>query len=432
MNDQGQDGDAIVDERVDFVMPEGTSGQNANFSARTQQEAFLGGASKASSSAEEAPKTPTPESEWPMGVRKSIEVNGRKWEYLEYGNPDGRTVLNVHGWLGASAKGNERLSLALAGKVQDSRGMQTLDQDLPKGAQKIREITEGLTGKYHIITPELPGFGKSDALNNPTIDAMADELVAFQKSLGQERSVVFGSSAGAILATKMAVRHPEAVGALVLQGMMTKPEDMQKAAYIAARIATFPPIKVVLERLPATARQQIFKSMVSGSKDFKNADLDTQNLLVESAKEAEAHTALQTLSEIGENIEWEVERVQAPTVVLDGAAGDLVPIKTVKKIAGRYHPEAGNTLGEKVRARQVVYFQVGGIAGEHTHDVINTFPEEVAVLINHAVDNYFPKENLEAVKGALPEDRVSSSRGEERSRLARVRSRLATLYSVLR
>ena len=33
-----------------------------------------------------------------------------------------------------------------------------------------------------------------------------------------------------------------------------------------------------------------------------------------------------------------------------------------------------------------MYFQIGGVAGEHGHSVINSAPEEVAVLINHAVN----------------------------------------------
>lgn len=33
---------------------------------------------------------------------------------------------------------------------------------------------------------------------------------------------------------------------------------------------------------------------------------------------------------------------------------------------------------------------VGGVTGEHAHSVLNTFPEGMAVMINHAV-NYFAK-----------------------------------------
>ena len=109
-----------------------------------------------------------------------------------------------------------------------------------------------------------------------------------------------------------------------------------------------------------------------------------------SGKEAESRTARPTLKEIGQNIEDEISKVEAPTVILDGTSGELVPIEKTKKIAGKFHPGAGETLGEKVRKRKVVYFEVGGVTGEHGHNVINTFPEGVAVFINHAVDKYFP------------------------------------------
>lgn len=420
-----QDEPKIVDERVDLVIPEGGLGQDAaNFSAKIQQEQKLSGASA------EAPKPQTKESEWPMGVRKSAEVNGKRWEYLEYGNPDGEPVLNIHGWLGSSAAGNERLSLALAGQVMDSPGMQSLDQDLPKGAQKVKGLVAGMRGKYHIIAPELPGFGKSEDINDPTVDNMADALADFQKAIVKKPAVLFGSSAGAVLTTKMAARHPEAVNALVLQGMMTRPEDMQKLAYVAASVVTFKPIARLLEMFPNFSREKLFPAMVTGSKDFKNADAATQKLILDSAKVAHVPTALDTLRDIGKNIEEEVAKVQAPTVVLDGASGDLVPIETSKKNAGKFHPEAGANLQEKIAERKVIYFQVGGVAGEHTHNVINTAPEEVAVLINHAVE-YFKTERPVKEQSALaPEPPAAVPTVSEQSRLARVRSRLAAFARV--
>lgn len=324
----------------------------------------------------------------PAGVRKSVEVNGRKWEYLEYGNPAGKPILNIHGWLG-SAEGNEKLSLALTGQIQDSVGMKTLDRDLPRGAKKIRESIGELDGKYHIVSPELPGFGKTEAMSNPSTDRMADELADFQKALGIEKSVVFGSSGGAVLAIKLASRHPEAVNALVLQGLATRPEDINKSIYLRLRVVTFPLIALSLEMAPKALRRGILKLLASATKDFKEAGKDLQNIILDNAKTANAHTALKTLKEATQNIEGSVDKIQAPIVVLDGASGDLVPITKAKEIAGRFHPEENN-LQQKIAKRKLMYFQIGGVTGKHSHNVINTFPEAVAVLINHAVNKYFP------------------------------------------
>lgn len=438
MNDNLFDED---NQKVDFEIPEGGPGQDAaSFSTKTQQENFLGGNSqdkpqeKIPQPSEAKPTdSSSKEQEWPMGERKSIEVKGKRWEYVEYGNPDGEPVLNVHGWLGSSAEGNARLARALTGEVQDSPGIQSLDNNVPKGAEKVRQITESLRGKYNVIVPELPGFGKTPELENPTVDVMAEELADFYKALGKKPAIAFGSSAGAILVTKMAANHPELVSSLVLQGLMTKPSDMEKVPYWAARVVTFKPIARILERFPEFSTEKLFPMMVSGGKDFKNADEATQQLILDSAKEGHVPTMLDTLRDIGKNIEDEISQVQAPVVVLDGASGDLVPIAKSKENVGKFHPESGN-LQETIADRKVIYFQVGGVAGEHTHNVINTAPEEVAVLINHAVE-FFRKDEPVGEKPYLvpkgsekPQELTSSP--IEQSRLARVREGLARIARI--
>ncbi len=353
-----------------------------NFSVNAQREQFLGGSSQSNES-------------FPMGVRKSVEVNGRNCEYLEYGNPDGIPFLNVHGWLGASAEGNDRLSRALAGENQNSPGLQSLKENVPEGARKVMELVESLKGKYHIISPELPGFGHSEALNEPTLDKISDEMVAFQEALGLDKLVVFGSSMGGILGIKLAARHPGAVRALVIQGTMARPSDMKTMEYIISRVATFPPIKMAVENIPLLARiakDKLFKPGVQKSKDFQMATPENQELMLSDVDVADPKTALSTLKGIGGHLEEDIDRIEVPTVVLDGTAGELVPIAKSKDIAGRFHRQEKDNkenLRRNIIERKTMYFQVGGVAGEHGHSVINSAPEEVAVLINHAVSNYF-------------------------------------------
>lgn len=387
MNDQGQDDNKIIDERVDFMTEAGTGPDAANFSARTQQEKFLGGVSKSSA---DTLKPQAKESEWPMGARKSVEVNGRKWEYLEYGNPEGQPILNVHGWLGSSAEGQDRVSRAFAGEPVGSPGMKNLgeykdpqnpDKDYGKISESISDSVRGIKGKYHVISPELPGFGKTQALDKVSLDAIADELAAFQRAIGAEKTIVFGSSMGGILATKLAARHPEEVKAIILQGTMTRPEDMNKIPYIAAQLATIKPVAALLNKFNIS--KNLFASIVRGSKDFKIADEETRQRIINDTLSADASTASATLREIGKNIEDDINKVQCPVVVLDGADGDLVPIMNSAKAAARFHQEIPqeNLVSEK----KVVFLPVGGRTGEQGHNIINTFPEGVAALIDDVV-----------------------------------------------
>ena len=336
---------------------------------------FLGGSS-------ERPK-------WENGVRKSVEVNGREWSYLEYGNPEGKPILIVHGWLGSSAEGQDHLSRAFAGEPQHSPGAQALSEhhDANRPDKPVARIIENrvrkLEGKYHIIAPDLPGFGKTEALDNISLNLMADEIAAFQKALKVENSVAFGSSMGGILVTKLAARHPEQVSAVVLQGTMTQPKDMQRMPYIAAQVATFGPIPDVLRA--SGFDKKLFALIVKGSKDFKIADTETQERIFSDTMAADSKTAATTLREIGKNIEEDIEKVKCPVIVIDGANADLVPIGNSAKASMRFHPNIQEP-SKKFTERQVMFFPVGGGVSEQGHNVVNTYPEYVAVVVDDVLD----------------------------------------------
>ncbi|GEM_PF-7086336 len=334
---------------------------------------------------------------WLIGERKTVEVNGKRWGYFETGNPNAEfSMLNISGFAAGSGEGNERLSQALAGHIEGSRGMQTLRQDLPKGAEKIEEIVKGLKGKYHTITPQIPGGGSSEALDNPTLDNLADELAEFIKATGLKRPILFGSSMGGVLAIKLAARHPEMVRALALQGVMTQPDDMRKQDYIPAQIITSTPIRQIIEKTPGAfwAMKKLLKLGTRGQVDFKLADEQGKEQMLRDNDKAEAHTSLLALRGIGKDLEGEISRIDQPVVLLDGENSVVVSIDKTKRIAGRFHPEISDevpreNLRKKIAERKVLFYKIGGVTGEHAHSVLNTFPEGMAVMINHAVSNYF-------------------------------------------
>ena len=373
-------------QEADFYNPETGPGPDAsNFSAAKAQREFLGGSSQ--------PK----ESKWPMGTRKSVEVNGRRWGYFETGNPDAEfSMLNISGIGASSGEGNERLSQALAGRVEGSRGMQTLRQDLPKGAQKIEELVKGLEGKYHTITPQIPGGGFSEAIDNPTLDNLAEELAYFVRKVGLKNPILFGSSMGGILAIKLVARHPDIPRALALQVVMTEPGDMRARDYYTAQILTSTPLRQIIERTPLLfgGLKQMSKFGIRGQVDFKLADKQGKEQMLRDMDKAEARTSLVTLRGIGKDLEAEINQIKAPVVLLDGENAVVVSIDKTRRIAGRFHPEISDedpreNLRKKIAERKVLFYKIGGVTGEHAHSVLNTFPEGMAVMINHAVSNYF-------------------------------------------
>lgn len=312
---------------------------------------------------------------------KVIEIDGKKWSYLEHGNPSGKAILNLHGWLGGSAEGNENLARSFAGEEIDSPGLATLRRNNPEAAENISRHIIGLKGKYRILTPNLPGFGVSEAIENPTLDHIADQINEFQKATNSEGAIVFGSSMGGILAVKLAARYPEDVDSLVLQGVMTKPQDMGRIPYLFARFTTLEPIAGLLKK--SRLLKPSYSRIVRSSKDFQLADPEFQRKILSDISQADPDTANQTLKEIGKNIQDQIDQVSCPVVILDGANGEIVPILKSADVASSFHKDQPSSDLPK---KKVVFLPIGGPAGEHGHNIVNTFPEGIAGLTDNALE----------------------------------------------
>jgi pimeloyl-ACP methyl ester carboxylesterase len=113
-----------------------------------------------------------------------IEVNGRQIRYIEKG--EGRPLLCLHG-MGFSL---------------------SADMWLPH--------LDALAGVGRVICPDIPGWGLSDPLPQPTFQAWADTLLAFVDALGITEMDVFGYSVGGWISCLMARDRPGLVRRLVL------------------------------------------------------------------------------------------------------------------------------------------------------------------------------------------------------------------------
>ncbi len=70
---------------------------------------------------------------------------------------------------------------------------------------------------FHVIAPDMPGWGDSDAVATKDMDHDAD-LVAILDALGIENAALVGNSMGAHTAIRFATLHPERVTHLVTMG----------------------------------------------------------------------------------------------------------------------------------------------------------------------------------------------------------------------
>jgi pimeloyl-ACP methyl ester carboxylesterase len=81
------------------------------------------------------------------------------------------------------------------------------------------ELVPLLARRYRLLIPDLPGHGRSDPLPAVSgLDSFADRVVAVMEEEGGVPAPVVGHSLGGVVALRLALRHPQAVSALVLAG----------------------------------------------------------------------------------------------------------------------------------------------------------------------------------------------------------------------
>ena len=75
----------------------------------------------------------------------------------------------------------------------------------------------GLADEWRVVTPDLPGFGRSARLDGaPSLDAVADAVLATLDSLEIDEFVLGGLSLGGYVAMALLRRAPERVSGLIL------------------------------------------------------------------------------------------------------------------------------------------------------------------------------------------------------------------------
>jgi len=85
-------------------------------------------------------------------------------------------------------------------------------------------IAERLAPHFQVHAPDLPGFGLSDKPRRAlTLRELADALAAWMEKMGIGQAALIGNSLGNEVIVELALRHPDRVDRLVLQGLTPDP-----------------------------------------------------------------------------------------------------------------------------------------------------------------------------------------------------------------
>jgi len=89
----------------------------------------------------------------------------------------------------------------------------------PSASHMFRDLIPRLSDRFHVIAPDLPGFGKSDMppRSKHTFVQMAETIDRFTEVVGFDRYAVYVFDYGAPTGFRLAVKHPDRITAIISQ-----------------------------------------------------------------------------------------------------------------------------------------------------------------------------------------------------------------------
>jgi pimeloyl-ACP methyl ester carboxylesterase len=87
----------------------------------------------------------------------------------------------------------------------------------PTSSHMFRDLIPHLADRFHIVAPDLPGFGRSDAPRKNTFDSLAETIERFTDVVGFDRYAVYVFDYGAPTGFRLALRRPERITAIISQ-----------------------------------------------------------------------------------------------------------------------------------------------------------------------------------------------------------------------
>jgi pimeloyl-ACP methyl ester carboxylesterase len=107
-----------------------------------------------------------------------------------------------------------------------------LPHGFPTSSYMFRTLIPVLADRYHVIAPDYPGFGYSDAPNHTvfayTFAHYATLMDHLLEQLGAKRYAIYLFDYGAPVGFRVAIKHPERVTALIVQNGNAYDEGLNK------------------------------------------------------------------------------------------------------------------------------------------------------------------------------------------------------------
>ncbi|MEZ0068667.1 putative NADH-flavin reductase/surfactin synthase thioesterase subunit [Streptacidiphilus sp. MAP12-20] len=136
----------------------------------------------------------------PRVAHRFVDVDGTRVFYREAGPADAPTLLLLHGF--------------------------------PSASHQFRRLIDALGSRYHLVAPDYPGFGHTEAPEGfrYTFEHLTDVVEGFVQALGLERFTLYAFDFGGPIGFRLATRHPEWIAGLVIQNANAYDEGLSDLA----------------------------------------------------------------------------------------------------------------------------------------------------------------------------------------------------------
>lgn len=188
------------------------------------------------------------------------------------------------------------------------------------GWSNFKANIEPLSEHFHVLAPDMPGWGRSDRVTMENLDH-ADAAVQLLDALGIERAAFVGNSMGGITTLRLATEFPERVSHVVTMGPGSGPQP--KVLSPAGGLSEGMKVLVAAYRDPSAASMKHLTEVMT----FDNARFATDELAQERAANARAypdHLAdyLDRFARGGAITKWfrleDLSGITAPTLLIHG------------------------------------------------------------------------------------------------------------------
>ena len=214
---------------------------------------------------------------------------------------------------------------------------------------------EALAAHGRVLAPDLRGHGESSRAEDPasyTLDALADDLLAFLDALGVERCDLLGHSMGGMLALRVALARPERVESLLLMSTSAAPLSWLDPAQLAlaSRVGREAGMSTLAQLLRARAKDDPARSVADRrvEEEWGEERFWAWRSARVAATDPRAYAALGRALREGVDLSGRLAAIEVPTTVLVGDldAEFLAPgTALARSIPGAHHvvlPNAGH------------------------------------------------------------------------------------------